>query len=110
MMLAHRLTIAPSAELAGSIVGDTPSKVLDLRGQASKIRGKKGGNQMAKYEHIEVALSGQDGNAVAIMGRVATALRRASVSQEEIERFLDESMAGDYANVLRTAHKWVSVS
>ena len=65
---------------------------------------------MAKYDNIEVALSGQDGNAVAIMGRVATALRRASVSQAEIEQFLDESISGDYNNVLRTAHKWVSVS
>ena len=63
-----------------------------------------------KYENINVVLSGQDGNAVAIMGRVATALRRASVSQTEIEQFLDESMAGDYNNVLQTAMKWVSVS
>jgi hypothetical protein len=43
------------------------------------------------------------------MGRVASALRRAGVSSEEINAYLDESMAGDYNNVLRTAMKWVSV-
>lgn len=58
---------------------------------------------------MEVALVGEDGNAVAIMGRVASALRRAGVSSEEINAYLDESMAGDYNNVLRTAMKWVSV-
>ncbi len=63
---------------------------------------------MAKYNDITVVL-GNNENAVAIMGRVATALRRASVSQEEINRFLDESMASDYSNVINTAKKWVAV-
>lgn len=63
---------------------------------------------MAKYNDITVVL-GNNENAVAIMGRVATALRRASVSQEEINRFLDESMASDYNNVINTAKKWVAV-
>jgi hypothetical protein len=82
--------------------------ILDFPNKGSKIRGKKGGNQMAKYNDITVVL-GNNENAVAIMGRVATALRRASVSQEEIERFLDESMASDYSNVINTAKKWVAV-
>ena len=67
------------------------------------------GIEAPKYQEIEVRLVCEDGNAVAIMGRVANALRKAGVSQEEINAFLDESMAGDYDNVLRTAVKWVSV-
>jgi hypothetical protein len=63
-----------------------------------------------KYAEIEVALVGEDGNAVAIMGRVANALRKAGVSQDEINAYLDESMSGDYDNLLATAVKWVSVA
>jgi hypothetical protein len=63
-----------------------------------------------KYAEIEVELVGQDGNAYAIMGRVANALKEAGVSEEEINAYLDESRSGDYDNLLRTAVKWVSVA
>ena len=63
-----------------------------------------------KYPDIEVQLTGEDGNAVAIMGRVSNAMKKAGVSQEEINAYLDESMSSDYDNLLRTAVKWVSVS
>jgi hypothetical protein len=68
------------------------------------------GIEAPKYPHIEVELVGQDGNAVAIMGRVSNAMKRAGVSQEEINAYLDESMSGDYDNLLRTAVKWVAVA
>jgi len=45
---------------------------------------------------------------VAIMGRVSNAMRKAGVPQEEINEYLDESMSGDYDNLLRTAIKWVA--
>lgn len=65
---------------------------------------------MAKYETVHVKLVGEDGNAMAIMSRVGAALRKAGVSQTEIDEYYEESMSGDYDNVLRTAMKWVSVS
>jgi len=61
-----------------------------------------------EYPEIVVPLVGQDGNAVAIMGRVANAMRKSGVAQEEINQYLDESMSGDYDNLLRTAIKWVA--
>ena len=61
-----------------------------------------------KYPAIVVPLVGEDGNAVAIMGRVANAMRKSGVAQEEINQYLDESMSGDYDNLLRTAIKWVA--
>ena len=61
-----------------------------------------------KYPAIVVALVGEDGNGVAIMGRVANAMRKSGVAQEEINQYLDESMSGDYDNLLRTAIKWVA--
>lgn len=63
-----------------------------------------------KYPGIKVRLTGKDGNAFAIMGEVSAALRKGGVSAEEIKQYTDESMSGDYDNLLRTAMKWVVVS
>lgn len=63
-----------------------------------------------KYPHVEVELSGQDGNAFFIIGRVRQALRRAGATEEELERFSDEATSGDYDNVIQTAMRWVTVS
>ena len=63
-----------------------------------------------KYEEVEVRLTGEDGNAYAIIGNVSRALKRSGVSAEEVTAFQDEAMSGDYDNVLRTAMRWVSVS
>lgn len=62
-----------------------------------------------KYPEIEVQLTGEAGNAGAIMGRVSTALRRNGVSTEEIDQYRMESMSGDYNNLLMTAMSWVTV-
>jgi hypothetical protein len=63
-----------------------------------------------KYPNVHVQLSGQDGNAFAIMGAVQKALRRHGVPQEEIAKYTEESMSGDYDNLLQTAMRWVDVS
>ncbi len=63
-----------------------------------------------KYPDVEVQLVGQDGNAFAIMGRVAGALKDAGVSKEEIDEYYAESMSGDYDHLLQTAVKWVAVA
>jgi hypothetical protein len=63
-----------------------------------------------KYPDVEVQLVGEDGNAFAIMGRVASALKRAGVSQTEIDEYYAESTSGDYDHLLRTAVRWVQVA
>ena len=65
---------------------------------------------MVKYPEIEVELTGQDGNAFAIMGAVSKGLRKGGVSKEEIDQCMNEMMSGDYNHLLRTAMAWVSVS
>lgn len=65
---------------------------------------------MTKYPEIEVQLTGQDGNAFAIMGAVSRELRKAGVSKDEINEYTTQSMSGDYDNLLRTAMNWVTVS
>lgn len=63
---------------------------------------------MSKYNVI-VPLVGQDGNAFAIMGRVSTALEEAGATEEEVKQYMEESMSGDYDNLLRVAAAWVEV-
>jgi len=63
-----------------------------------------------KYPDVEVQLSGEDGNAFFIIGRIGKALRESGVERSEIDEFRNEAMSGDYHNVLRTAMRWVSVA
>jgi len=63
----------------------------------------------APTEKPTVKLVGKDGNAFAIMGRVKNALKRAGADEEYIKKYLDESMAGDYDNLLATAMKYAEV-
>jgi hypothetical protein len=69
---------------------------------------KKVGKVMSKYA-VSVQLSGNDGNAFAIMGAVKSALKKAGASKEEIEQYITDSMSGDYDNLLRVAMEWVKV-
>lgn len=64
---------------------------------------------MPKFD-IDVQLSGEDGNAFAIMGRVQSALRRAGATKEQLDEYYKESTSGDYDHLLRTACAWVNVA
>jgi len=64
---------------------------------------------MSRYPDVKVQLIGKDGNAFMIMGAVSKELKRAGVSKEEIEQYREQSMSGDYDNLLRTAMDWVTV-
>ena len=61
-----------------------------------------------KYPHIKVRLSGEDGNAFSILGRVTKALRNARVPVEERKKFQAEATKTDYNNVLQTVMRWVN--
>jgi hypothetical protein len=63
---------------------------------------------MPKYD-VAVQLSGNDGNAFAIMGAVQRALKQAGATREELDQYMTDSMAGDYDNLLRVAMDWVEV-
>ena len=64
---------------------------------------------MPKYD-IKVNLSGEDGNALNILGRVRRALRREGVNSEELDKFYAEATSGDYDHLLQTCMKWVEVT
>lgn len=63
-----------------------------------------------KYPEIQVQLSGNDGNAYAILGAVTNALKKAGVEKAERDAFLNEATQGDYDHLLRTAMRWVEVN
>jgi hypothetical protein len=65
---------------------------------------------MPKYPKIEVRLSGKDGNAFAILGRVQAALGRAGVPDDEIKSYTREATTGDYDHLLQVTMGWVEVS
>jgi len=66
-------------------------------------------NKMPKY-NVQVQLSGEDGNAFAIIAKVNRALRNAGATPEEMSQYQQESMSGDYDNLLRVASDWVEVA
>jgi hypothetical protein len=61
-----------------------------------------------RYPDVQVQLSGEDGNAFAILGRPAGALRQAGLPQEEIDDYFAEATSGDYEHLLQTTMRWVN--
>ena len=55
-------------------------------------------------------LTGEDGNAFAILARVTRAMRRAGISDEERDAFYAEATSGDYDHLLATCMRWVDVA
>ena len=55
-----------------------------------------------KYPNITVELSGQDGNAFAVLGAVSKALRRGNVDKAELDAFYAEATSGNYDHLLQT--------
>jgi len=60
-------------------------------------------------EKPTVKLIGEDGNAFAIMGTVAKALKDSGFSDEHIAKYYEESSSGDYDNLIRVAMKYANV-
>jgi hypothetical protein len=63
-----------------------------------------------KYPNIKVRLTGQDGNAFAILARVKTAMRKHDVPASEMSQFMKEATSGDYNKLLCTCMDWVACS
>lgn len=62
-----------------------------------------------KHPDITVTLTGQDGNAFAVLGRCREAAREAGLSEDEIGTFMAEAMAGDYDGLLQTVMRWFEI-
>ena len=60
-------------------------------------------------EKPTVQLTGNDGNAFAVMGAVTTALRSAGYTNEEVHEYQSQAMSGDYNNLLAVSMRWANV-
>lgn len=61
------------------------------------------------YEKPEVRLTGEDGNAFFILGKVRKAMVKAGASSEELDGFMKKATNGDYDNLLVTCMEYVDV-
>ena len=64
---------------------------------------------MAKFD-VDVQLTGTDGNAFVILGRVSQGIIEAGGEKSDVIDFQDEAMSGDYNHLLRTCIEWVNVA
>ena len=62
-----------------------------------------------RHPEVTVKLTGSDGNAFAILGKVIQAMKRAGIGEEEWDAFMTEATAGDYDHLLQTVMRWVEV-
>lgn len=65
-----------------------------------------------KYPDVKVDLGnlgGPAGNAYAVMGNVAAAMRKAGKSKEQIDEYKEDATSGDYHNLLRVTYRTVKV-
>jgi hypothetical protein len=62
-----------------------------------------------KHPNVKVELTGQNGNALAILGRCRKAAREAGLRDSEINAFVTEATSGDYDHLLQTAIHWFDV-
>tara|TARA_R110000824_G_scaffold169965_10_gene347197 strand:+ start:6464 stop:6676 length:213 start_codon:yes stop_codon:yes gene_type:complete len=66
--------------------------------------------QSVKYPEVQVQLTGNDGNAFAILGNCKKEARRAGLTKDQIDEFMTEAMAGDYDHLLQTCMKYFEVN
>ena len=57
----------------------------------------------------KVKLTGRDGNAFAILGRVQKALKQ-NGQEKEAREFFEEATSGDYDHLVQTVMRYVEVS
>lgn len=65
---------------------------------------------MIKYPEVQFQLVGIDGNAFSILGTAQKHARRAGLSKEQIEEYVNEATSGDYNNVISTTMKFFDCS
>ena len=62
------------------------------------------------FPNVTVQLTGEDGNAFFIIGRVSAALSQGGADKDQISAFQKEAMSGNYDNVLTTCMKYGEVT
>jgi hypothetical protein len=85
-----------------------PPGTLDPTADQSGSTGSADEDDDVRHPEVVVQLTGQDGNAYAILGTVRQALREAGHAGD-IAEFFAEATSGDYDHLLQTCLRWVTV-
>ncbi len=56
-----------------------------------------------------VKLTGQDGNAFFIMGKIQQALKKGGADKEYIDQYMNQAMSGDYIHLLAISMDYVDI-
>ncbi|NBU69960.1 MAG: hypothetical protein EBS53_00700 [Bacteroidetes bacterium] len=62
-----------------------------------------------RYPDVVVQLTGEDGNAFAILGRCQRAAKQAKLDPNLIAQFREDATHGDYSHLLATCQAWFTV-
>ena len=89
-------------------IAATPVSLLRSFVPVKSGNGKRRARMSTKFD-IDVQLTGTDGNAFALMGKVSKGILEAGGSKTDVVAFQDEAMSGDYNHLLRTCMAWVNV-
>ncbi len=92
------LTTPAPGQLPGPLAQPTPVTPSASRERQDDIR----------HPDVVVQLTGEDGNAFAILGTVRRALRQAGHG-DDVDEFFAEATSGDYQHLLWTCMRWVTV-
>lgn len=65
---------------------------------------------MKEYKKPKVKLTGTDGNAFALMGKVTEAMRKAGATSEMLNEFRKQATSGDYNHLIATCCEYADVS
>lgn len=76
---------------------------------AVPIKGEDTINPKEDKRRPTVRLLGTDGNAWAILGRIAKALRGAGYSKEEVDEYQAQATSDDYNHLIRVSCDWADV-
>ena len=101
----RELLEAPAAE----VVTDVAEVETIATESAADEAGAEAKAEGPKFPGVSVQLTGGDGSARFVIGKVAQALHRAGHGAE-VATYMDEAMSGDYNHVLQTCMAWVDVS
>lgn len=63
-----------------------------------------------QYPTVTVQLTGNDGNAFAVLGAVSKAMRQSGIDRAAIDTYMKDAMSGDYDHLLQTTMRTVNVS
>ena len=57
---------------------------------------------------MKYSLRGVNGNALSVVAYVKNAMKQEGASKEQIERYVEEALSGDYNQVLMTSMEYLS--